>query len=44
MTSTLIRVDARDYCFEAVLKMIKYNIHHIVVIKDGKLCGRHYEP
>ncbi len=39
MSATLIRVDARDYCFEAVLRMIKYNIHHILVIKDGKLLG-----
>src|SRR5512147_2680202 len=39
MTTSLIRVDARDYCFEAVLKMLKYNIHHILVIKDGKLAG-----
>jgi CBS domain-containing protein len=39
MSTTLIRVDARDYCFEAVLKMIKYNIHHIIVIKDGRLTG-----
>jgi CBS domain-containing protein len=39
MSTTLIRVDARDYCFEAVLKMIKYNIHHILVIKDGALVG-----
>jgi CBS domain-containing protein len=39
MSSSLIRVDARDYCFEAVLKMIKYNIHHILVIKDGQLTG-----
>jgi CBS domain-containing protein len=39
MSSTLIRVDARDYCFEAVLKMIKYNIHHVLVIKDGRLTG-----
>jgi CBS domain-containing protein len=39
MSSSLIRVDARDYCFEAVLKMIKYNIHHILVIKDGRLTG-----
>ena len=39
MSSSLIRVDARDYCFEAVLKMIKYNIHHILVIKDGLLKG-----
>ncbi len=39
MSTTLIRVDARDYCFEAVLKMLKYNIHHIVVIRDGQLAG-----
>jgi CBS domain-containing protein len=39
MSSSLIRVDARDYCFEAVLKMIKYNIHHVLVIKDGQLTG-----
>ena len=39
MSASLIRVDARDYCFEAVLKMIKYNIHHILVIKDGLLKG-----
>ena len=39
MNLPLIRVDAKDYCFEAVLKMIKHNIHHIVVIKDGALRG-----
>ncbi len=39
MSLPLIRVDARDYCFEAVLKMLKYNIHHVLVIKDGALRG-----
>jgi len=39
MSSMLIRVDARDYCFEAVLRMIKYNIHHVIVIRDGALVG-----
>ncbi|MEW5747009.1 MAG: DUF294 nucleotidyltransferase-like domain-containing protein [Nitrospirota bacterium] len=39
MTLPLIRVDARDYCFEAVLKMLKYNIHHVLVIRDGALKG-----
>jgi CBS domain-containing protein len=39
MSATLIRVDSRDYCFEAVLKMIRYNIHHILVIQDGRLSG-----
>lgn len=39
MTMSLIRVDAADSCFEAVLKMIKYNIHHILVIREGELTG-----
>ena len=39
MSLPLIRVDARDYCFEAVLKMIRHNIHHILVVKDGDLKG-----
>jgi CBS domain-containing protein len=39
MTLPLIRVDVKDYCFEAVLKMIKHNIHHILVIKEGRLKG-----
>jgi len=39
MSPPFIRVDVRDYCFEAVLRMIKHNIHHILVIKDGKLKG-----
>jgi CBS domain-containing protein len=39
MSLPLIRVDANDYCFEAVLKMIKYNIHHVLVVRDGILRG-----
>ncbi|GAB4482453.1 MAG: DUF294 nucleotidyltransferase-like domain-containing protein [Thermodesulfovibrionales bacterium] len=39
MSLPLIRVDARDYCFEAILKMIRHNIHHILVVKDGALNG-----
>ncbi len=39
MGTSLIRVDARDYCFEVVLKMLRYNIHHVLVIKDGGLKG-----
>jgi CBS domain-containing protein len=39
MTISLIRVDASDSCFEAVLKMIKYHIHHMLVIEDGALKG-----
>jgi CBS domain-containing protein len=39
MSSPLVRVDVKDYCFEAVLRMIKHNIHHILVVKDGKIKG-----
>ncbi len=39
MSAPLIRSDARDLCFEAVLKMIRYNIHHLLVVKDGVMCG-----
>lgn len=39
MSLPLIRVDATDYAFEAVLKMIKYNIHHVLVVRDGVLRG-----
>ncbi|MGE5893195.1 MAG: DUF294 nucleotidyltransferase-like domain-containing protein [bacterium] len=39
MSLPMIRVDARDYCFEAVLKMIRYNIHHVIVVKEGDLKG-----
>ncbi len=39
MTISLIRVDATDSCFEAVLKMIKYRIHHMLVIENGALKG-----
>ena len=39
MTISLIRVDANDLCFEAVLTMIKHGIHHILVYQDGKLKG-----
>ena len=39
MSLPMVRVDVKDYCFEAVLKMIKHNVHHILVIKDGKLKG-----
>ena len=39
MSVSLIRTDARDYCFEALLKMIRYNIHHLLVVDEGKLKG-----
>ncbi|RJQ42995.1 MAG: cyclic nucleotide-binding/CBS domain-containing protein [Nitrospiraceae bacterium] len=39
MSIALIRVDANDTCFEAIMKMIKYKIHHMLVIRDGELKG-----
>lgn len=34
-----VRADVREYCFEAILKMVKHNVHHLLVMKDGKLKG-----
>jgi CBS domain-containing protein len=39
MSRSLIKADARDYCFEALLKMIRYNLHHLIVIENGRLKG-----
>lgn len=39
MSISLIKVDAKSYCLEALLKMIHYNIHHLLVIDNGKLKG-----
>ncbi|MCX8027504.1 MAG: DUF294 nucleotidyltransferase-like domain-containing protein [Thermodesulfovibrionales bacterium] len=39
MSLTLIKVDSKEYCFEALLKMIRHNIHHLLVVDDGKLKG-----
>lgn len=39
MSRSLIKADAKDYCFEALLKMVRYNIHHLVVVDRGRLKG-----
>lgn len=39
MSVSLIKTEARDYCFESLLKMIRYNIHHLLVVDEGKLKG-----
>ncbi len=39
MSVSLIRAEARDYCFEALLKMIRYNIHHLLVVDEGRMRG-----
>lgn len=39
MTATLKEIDAKEYCFEALLKMTRHNIHHLLVVDEGKLKG-----
>lgn len=39
MSVSLIKADSRDYCFEALLKMIRYSVHHLLVIDGGTLKG-----
>jgi CBS domain-containing protein len=39
MSVSLIKGEAREYCFEALLKMIRYNIHHLLVVDGGRLKG-----
>ncbi len=39
MSVTLIKAEAGDYCFEALLKMIRYNIHHLLVVNRGDIMG-----
>lgn len=39
MSSPLIAMDARDYCFEALLTMIRHNIHHLLVVEAGQVKG-----
>ncbi|HWR57722.1 MAG TPA: DUF294 nucleotidyltransferase-like domain-containing protein, partial [Thermodesulfovibrionales bacterium] len=39
MSALLIRADAQEYGFEALLKMMRYNIHHLLVIDNGRLRG-----
>ncbi len=39
MSISLIKAEARDYCFEALLKMVRYNVHHLLIIDNGRLKG-----
>ena len=34
-----VRADVKEYCFEAILKMVKHNVHHLLVMKDDELKG-----
>jgi len=39
MSAPLVSADARDYAFEALLAMIHHNIHHLLVLEEGRLRG-----
>jgi CBS domain-containing protein len=39
MSVVLIKAEAQDRCFEALLKMMRYNIHHLLVVGKGELQG-----
>jgi CBS domain-containing protein len=39
MSVTVIKSEARDYCFEALLKMMRYRIHHLLVVDKGQMKG-----
>ncbi|MDH4232363.1 MAG: CBS domain-containing protein, partial [Nitrospirota bacterium] len=39
MSTDLITVSSTDFCFEALLKMINNDIHHLVVVESRRLAG-----
>ncbi len=39
MSSPLIKLDADGFCFEALLSMMRYKIHHLLVMEKGKFMG-----
>ncbi len=39
MSSPKVIADVNEFCFDAVLRMIKHNVHHLLVMKDGRLRG-----
>ena len=39
MSTSLIKADAADYCFEALLTMLRHNIHHLLIVDEGRLRG-----
>jgi CBS domain-containing protein len=39
MSVPYVRADVKEYCFEAILKMVKHNVHHLLVMKDNELTG-----
>ena len=39
MSAPIIRVDGSDLCFEALLKMMSHEVHHLLVMDAGSLTG-----
>jgi CBS domain-containing protein len=39
MSAALVRAEASDLCFEAILRMIKHKVHHVLVMDDGRPRG-----
>lgn len=39
MSTTLIKSESSAYCFEALLKMIRFGIHHMLIVENGRLKG-----
>jgi CBS domain-containing protein len=39
MSTSLIKADAGDFCFEALLTMLRHNIHHLLIVDEGRLRG-----
>ncbi|MDA8432051.1 MAG: DUF294 nucleotidyltransferase-like domain-containing protein [Nitrospiraceae bacterium] len=39
MSVTVIKAEAGDHCFEALLKMMRYRIHHLLVVDKGRMKG-----
>jgi CBS domain-containing protein len=39
MSTPLFTVAARDFCFEALLKMMSHSVHHLLVLEGERLVG-----
>ena len=39
MSTPIVRVDGSDLCFEALLKMMSHEVHHLLVMDAGSLTG-----
>lgn len=39
MSSSLVTVDVSEFCFEALIRMMHHNVHHIVVMDENRLYG-----